>query len=245
VGNRGIHLWRRYNYNDIVPSAREAVALARVEDDPDLDALIDASRRLPGIGDVITDDDSGISTYNSLQVWANRRFSRGLAFSLAYTWSHAITDVPLQAFTDTGATDPFNFKLDRGNADLDRRQMFIATVVYEMPSIKRWGGLANSILGNWQVNVIATFLSGAPIDIQTGESTAAWSGRVIRQSGPTWSSEYLFTWTVQTRYSFSTRRRSLFLRPEGLVLWVEVESSARKARTGTSQLIRTGDSASG
>jgi len=175
VGNRGIHLWRGYNYNDIVPSAREAVAVARANDDPDLDALIDASRRLPGIGDVNINDDSGNSTYHSLQVWANRRFTRGLAFSVAYTWSHAITDVPLQAFS-SGATDPFNFRLDRGNADLDRRHMFIATVVYEMPSIKRWGSAANSILGNWQVNVIATFLSGAPVDVQTGANTAGLVG---------------------------------------------------------------------
>jgi hypothetical protein len=175
VGNRGIHLWRGYNYNDIVPSAREAVAEARANEDPNLDALIDASRRLPGIGDVNINDDSGSSTYNSLQVWANRRFSKGLAFSAAYTWSHAITDIPLQAFA-SGATDPFNFRLDRGSADLDRRHMFIATAVYEMPSIQRWGSLANSVLGGWQLNVIATFLSGLPVDVQTGESTAGLVG---------------------------------------------------------------------
>jgi hypothetical protein len=175
VGNRGLHLWRTYNYNDIVPSARAAVAEARANDDPGLDDLINASRRLPGLGDINMNEDTGNSSYHSLQVWANRRFTNRLAFSAAYTWSHAITDVPLQAFVSS-TTDAFNFKADRGSADLDRRHMFIATVVYELPAFKRWGSLGSHVLGGWQLNLIATFLSGLPIDVQAGEDTVGLVG---------------------------------------------------------------------
>ena len=83
-------------------------------------------------------ESTGDSSYNALQVWVNRRFSDRLAFQAAYTWSHAITNVFLD-FNSSGATDPFNYNLDRGDADLDRRQMFVANAVYILPSFKRWG----------------------------------------------------------------------------------------------------------
>jgi hypothetical protein len=116
-------------------------------------------------------ESTGDSSYHALQIWANRRFSDRLAFQAAYTWSHAITDVSLAAFTN-GTTDPFNHNLDRGDADLDRRQMFVANAVYVLPSVKRWGAVASHILGDWQLNVIASFLAGTPIDVRSGANTA-------------------------------------------------------------------------
>jgi hypothetical protein len=104
-------------------------------------------------------------------MWVNRRFSNRLTFQMAYTWSHAITNVPLTSFT-TATTDPFNYDLDRGEADLDRRQMFIANAVYVMPSFKRQGAIVNGILGDWQVNGIVSLLDGAPVDVTSGADTA-------------------------------------------------------------------------
>jgi hypothetical protein len=116
-------------------------------------------------------ESTGNSSYNALQVWANRRFSARLAFQAAYTWSHAITNVPLSAF-NAGATDPFNYNLDHGDADLDRRQMFVTNAVYLLPSFRKWGAVANQILGNWQLNAITSLLGGIPIDVTSGANTA-------------------------------------------------------------------------
>ena len=58
-----------------------------------------ASRVLPGVGPIYMSQSTGDSDYHGLQVWVNRRFAEGLAFQVAYTWSHAITNVPLQSFT--------------------------------------------------------------------------------------------------------------------------------------------------
>ena len=55
-------------------------------------------RRLPGVASIFMTESTGDSSYNALQVWVNRRFSDRLAFQAAYTWSHAITNVPLAAF---------------------------------------------------------------------------------------------------------------------------------------------------
>jgi hypothetical protein len=171
VGNHGLHLWRSgLQYNDVVPSARLAVAEAirNGEDTADLTAENAIHK---GLGPINGDESSGDSRYNALQIWLNRRFSNRLAFQAAYTWSHTITNVPLTSFT-AGTSDPFNYDLDRGDADLDRRQMFITNAVYELPAFKQWGSVANQILGAWQFNAIASFVGGTPINVITGANTA-------------------------------------------------------------------------
>jgi hypothetical protein len=109
-------------------------------------------------------ESTGNSSYHAFQVWANRRFSDRLAFQASYTWGHAITDVALTAFNAT-TTDPFNFSLDRGDADLDRRHMFVFNTVYSLPSFKNLGRFASGLLGDWQFNAIGSILGGAPIDV--------------------------------------------------------------------------------
>ncbi len=171
IGNHALHIERPLDWNDVVPSARLAVAQAVRANDPSANDLINAGRRLPGVASISMIESTGVSNYNALQVWANRRFSDRLAFQAAYTWSHAITNVPLAAF-NAGATDPFNYNLDRGDADLDRRQMFVGNAVYVLPSFKRWGAIASHILGDWQLNGIASFLGGTPLDVASGANTA-------------------------------------------------------------------------
>jgi hypothetical protein len=171
IGNHGLHLWRRgVNFNEVVPSARTAVA-QRLRNGQDATALILANRRFPGLGPITIDESNGNSSYHGLQLWANRRFSDRLAFQAAYSWGHAITDVPLASFT-SATSDPFNHNLDRGDADLDRRHMFTFNAVYSLPSFTRWGSLMNHVLGDWQLNVIGSFLGGPPIDVQSGANTA-------------------------------------------------------------------------
>jgi hypothetical protein len=171
VGNRGRHIWRReVPYNPVALSGRQTIALAQRNGGASGD-LVNANRVFTGLGPVLASESTGDSSYHALQMWVNRRFSNRLTFQVAYTWSHAITNVPLTSFT-TATTDPFNYNLDRGEADLDRRQMFIANAVYLLPSFKRQGAFVNSILGDWQVNGIVTLLDGTPVDVQSGADTA-------------------------------------------------------------------------
>jgi hypothetical protein len=170
IGNEGHHLWRRgVNFNDVLPQNRAKVAAAFVANDPNLNAIVTASRRFPNLGPIAMSESTGNSNYNGLQVWLNRRFSQRLSYSVAYTWSHAISDVPLTSFT-SATTDPFNYRLDRGDADLDRRQTFIANAVYVTPSFKKWGGAANGALGGWQLNTIVSYFGGVPADVYTGQN---------------------------------------------------------------------------
>jgi hypothetical protein len=129
--------------------------------------VLSAARRFPNLGPISMSESTGNSNYNGLQVWLNRRFSERLSYSVAYTWSHALSDVPLTSFT-TGTTDPFNYHLDYGDADLDRRHQLVANAVYVLPSVKqRWGKAADEVLGGWQLNTIVTYLGGIPLDVYT------------------------------------------------------------------------------
>jgi hypothetical protein len=167
IGNHGLHIWRRgVNFNDVVPSARAEIAQATINGvEPEVvAAMIAANRRWVGLGPVELSESTGNSNYHAFQVWANRRFSDRLAFQASYTWSHAITDVALASFNSV-TTDPFNYNLDRGDADLDRRHIFTFNTVYSLPSFKNMGRVANAVIGDWQFNAIGSFLGGAPIDV--------------------------------------------------------------------------------
>jgi hypothetical protein len=111
-------------------------------------------------------ESTGLSDYKALQVWVNRRFANRMSWQVAYTWSHATSDVPLTSFTSS-TTDPFDFSRDKGDSDLDRRHMLVANAVYGLPTFKKWGSLASNLLGDWQINGIVTLLSGIPLDVFT------------------------------------------------------------------------------
>jgi Carboxypeptidase regulatory-like domain/TonB-dependent Receptor Plug Domain len=176
IGNHGLHIWRRgVAYNDIDPAFRLQNALL-IRDNPDASTAFVAAHRIhPGLGPITGSESSGDSHYHALQVWVNRRFANRLSFQAAYTWSHTISNVPLTSFT-TATTDPFNYDLDRGDADLDRRHMFVFNAVYVLPALKQWGSIASGVLGDWQLNTIISALSGVPIDLTTNTNTAGLAG---------------------------------------------------------------------
>lgn len=176
IGNKGSHIWRRgVPYNPVVQSARQQIAQAQRNNPDSVNALVNANEVYRGLGPITGSESTGNSNYNALQVWVNRRFSDQLAFQVAYTWSHAITNVPLTSFQNA-TTDPFNYDLDRGEADLDRRQMFVGNAVYVLPSFKSKGAFVNHLLGDWQLNGIVSFLDGTPVDVTSGADTAGLGG---------------------------------------------------------------------
>jgi len=170
IGNHGSRIWRRgVNVNDVSPEKRAAVVQAFINNDQTSQAIANSNRRFPNLGPITMSESNGTSDYKALQVWVNRRFTNRLSWQVAYTWSHATSNVPLTSFT-SATTDPFNFAIDQGDSDLDRRHMLVSNAIYALPTFKKWGSLASNLLGNWQLNGIVTLLSGAPLDVTTGIS---------------------------------------------------------------------------
>jgi hypothetical protein len=214
IGNHGLHIWRRnVNVNDIAPNvacrgtacdgsnanarlqiARAGLGVASPVTGvvQDQGQLIADNRVLRNIGNIVTDQSTGNSSYHAMQLWLNRRFSKSLAFQVAYTWGHAISDVALTSFTNT-TSDPFNFNSDKGDADLDRRHTFVSNVVYVLPSFQSWGKAAQFALGDWQLNAIASYFGATPIDITTGANTIGTASAVGQRPNYTGAPLYLDT----------------------------------------------------
>jgi len=212
IGNHGLHIWRRnVNVNDIAPNqacrgsacdgstddARLQIARASLSiPSPktgkvqDSGALIAANRALLGVGNIPTDQSTGNSSYHAMQLWLNRRFSDRLAFQAAYTWGHAISDVALTAFTNA-TSDPFNFKADKGDADLDRRHTFVGNVVYVLPSFRQWGKATEYLLGDCHVNEITSRFGATPVDITDGANTLGTASAVGQRPNYTGAPLYL------------------------------------------------------
>ena len=82
----------------------------------------------------------GNATYNGLQSVFHKRFSHGLDFQAAYTWSHAIDDAADPLVAPGGnrniARNSFNLHEERGTSDYDLRHRLIINYVYRA-SVRR------------------------------------------------------------------------------------------------------------
>ncbi|HKA21161.1 MAG TPA: hypothetical protein VKN18_22980 [Blastocatellia bacterium] len=54
--------------------------------------------------------------------------------------------------------------------------MFVANAVYVLPAFKELNDVASGILGDWQLNVIASLLGGTPLDVTSGANAAGLAG---------------------------------------------------------------------
>jgi hypothetical protein len=111
------------------------------------------------------------SSYQALQVSANKRMVHGLTFLGSYTWSHSVDggSIPVNFLNPnseaTFPQDKNNLRLDRGNSAYDARHRFVLSALYELPFFKSGAGVARNVLGNWQVNGILTWQTGFPFTV--------------------------------------------------------------------------------
>lgn len=98
------------------------------------------------------------SKYHSLQVSAQHRFSGASQVNIAYTWAKNTTDNP----NDRSAApqNSYDIQAEWGRAALDRRHIFTANWIYELPFFEKQKGFVGKILGGWQASGIATFQTG-------------------------------------------------------------------------------------
>jgi hypothetical protein len=120
------------------------------------------------------------STYNGLQLEANRQFGHGLQFQSNFTWSKALSDTALSNATGSTQTnfEPF---LDNANPGLERApdgntnvpKAFKANASYRLPfgpghSIRTNVALLDHVIEGWRVAGIFGAQTGAPFSITSG-----------------------------------------------------------------------------
>ncbi|MBM3764792.1 MAG: hypothetical protein FJW32_05315 [Acidobacteria bacterium] len=103
------------------------------------------------------------SIYHSLQLSAEKRYSKGYNLGAHYTWSSFIDDAseifnPAVNGDVAVSQDSFNRRNDRGRSTYDRPMRLTLTMVYDVPK----DGFMNRLLPGMQFNAFWTAQSGAP-----------------------------------------------------------------------------------
>lgn len=116
----------------------------------------------------------GFSSYNALELSANKRFSNGLQFLVSFTWSKYLdnTEGP-EGWTNGQAQSVQNWydtALEKSLFINDIPRSLVASYVYELPvgkgkKLAPSNKIVNAIVGGWQVAGISSFKDGFPLSI--------------------------------------------------------------------------------
>lgn len=97
----------------------------------------------------------GNSWYDSLQVKATKRYSHGLDFTAAFTWSKELA-------TGTGVNDVHNRDNQKSIVSTSQPLIFVLGFNYETPRLGP-NKIVRAALGNWTFSGILRYASGMPI----------------------------------------------------------------------------------
>jgi hypothetical protein len=115
------------------------------------------------------------SHYNGLQATVSHKFSKGLYFQSAYTYSRSIDDVSTASVAFlTRINDQNNARASRGLSDFDHRHRFVTSFNYALPFFDSRHDAMGYALGGWEVNSVIVAQSGSPITIADGNGGSAY-----------------------------------------------------------------------
>ena len=188
VGTKGVHLIEQVQLNKTspvnaavniptyltAPSVATLAALPYTEGQ--IAALGNTNPAFASVGftNTITSyQPTGYSNYNGLQTQLTRRYSNGLQYQLAYTWSHDIdnstAEVASTYLTPRRAQNFQDLADDKASSALDHRQRLTLAVVYDAPFFKgssNW--FMKNVVGNWEIAPIYTYESPEYYTVQSG-----------------------------------------------------------------------------
>ena len=114
----------------------------------------------------------GESFYNSLQLAANKRYSKGLRAQVSYTLAHSVDDssgINSQDFDNNVqyVLDWYDREFDRGPSAFNVTHNLTFNWTWDIPS-GSVTGLPAVLLKGWQINNMTTMMSGTPFTVRLG-----------------------------------------------------------------------------
>lgn len=183
VGSLGRHLGEMVQLNN-VPYGAQLLARNLNPQSTNNSALPDNFfRPYPGYSGIPQQIFDGNSSYHSLQVEANRRFSRGLQFGVSYTFSKAMGYTDGDSTTTSGQASGASYEVARyqdrkiwnyGLTTYDRPQILTFNVLYDVPKLSRFvpNPLVKALFDDWQISDITSFIGGSMRAISAGVSSS-------------------------------------------------------------------------
>lgn len=161
VGRVGLHLERVRNSNQL------PVGTTLLPENQG--ANVNALRPYKGFGQIVQGENAARSEYDGLQISAERRFSEGLSFGVAYTYSQNRDNADGRRDQIYNNYDDRNFW---GWSDSDFRQVLVTNFVDELPFLKYKSNMLGKIAGGWTLSGVVQFQTGSPTTITTGDDFA-------------------------------------------------------------------------
>lgn len=163
----------------------------------------------------------GNSIYHAMLLRVERRMSKGLTVTAAYTVSKQIDDMipsvngfPGESFSGAPPQNFYNLRGERALTSWDTPQTLVLSYLYELPfgpgkPLVNGGGVLGYIVGGWQINGNTTFQSGFPLQINGGNGSGSfagtqrpnWNGANATLSGP--PAERLLRYFDTSAFSFN------------------------------------------
>ncbi|MGH9342659.1 MAG: carboxypeptidase regulatory-like domain-containing protein, partial [Terriglobia bacterium] len=143
-------------------------------------------RTYPGISDILMDNNSGNSNYNSLQVGLEKRPGTGLpgpfrnmTLLANYTYSKAMQELAQNGgITDIGSSNgsgvpygnPYQFQFNKGPADFNHTHDLVLSYVWPLPAFAGSPNrLVKSVIGGWNWSGILTLQTGDAMTLTAGQ----------------------------------------------------------------------------
>jgi hypothetical protein len=193
VGTTTHHLPQSWNFNALPagvrfrPENRDTTVSASAANPG---ALPDAFLRpIIGFGDINIQGPATSARYDSLQVQANRRFTRGVELASSFTWASGMTN-------GWNQNNPLPSSAARQRNDLIQKLVLNFSYIIDLPKGSRLipGPVSRAVLDNWQISGISTFATGRPSNVTAaytdnfdfsggGETCSPSNGAPIIQTG--------------------------------------------------------------
>jgi Carboxypeptidase regulatory-like domain len=159
VGRRGLYNVRERDINQLLPGTVQA--------NPGVNVA--ALRPYKGYGVIRLSENAAASKYHSLQISADRRYSNGFKFGVAYTLGKSQDDA-------SGLRDVLFNNYDAsgfwGNSSFDRRHSLNFYYIYDLPFYTDQVGVVGKVLGGWQISGATFMRSGTPLWVTEGADIA-------------------------------------------------------------------------
>jgi hypothetical protein len=138
----------------------------------------------PALGPVEFRSNVANSSYNGLEMTAEKRYGNGMSLHAAYTYSHSIDNAAEQLFS--GGSNSFmqnsrDFTQQRGSSDFDVRHRLVFSYVFESPfgpgRKMLQSGIVSQVLRGWRLSGLTALHSGRPFTMFDAANNSAVSNR--------------------------------------------------------------------
>jgi hypothetical protein len=134
-----------------------------------------ANRPFPDFGTFLYTSPDAQSIYNSLQLKMTKRISNGVSFLASYTWQNGFDNNEGDegfggGIGNVNAQNDNCLMCNWGPSYIDAHQRFVLSGIWQLPvgqgqHFMNRGGIADALLGGWEVSGIYSFQSGFPFTV--------------------------------------------------------------------------------